>query len=316
MTRIPELEAWLDEAGLAWELRDVVVGRIDQLAGLTNQARLEPLDEDTVQRYAADMAEGAEFPPIVLNAEGLVPVGGNHRVAGARRAGRPTLPAYVVEGLSPHLEWLLALEDNRRHGLPLSEAERVHHAVRLTNAGESIAAAARLCGISPQKLQHHLDELHRMRRADERAARSGLSGPDWEALAPSTRVRLAAITSAKVFAKAAALTAAGSITASEVGSLVGKLNGAESTADAMELLIKLDQSGRTARGRGRPPTVGRAPRARLMGELDVLLRYDPAAVAHDDSAADLRVLNQIQSTVDHLTRISAAIAAVQAEGAA
>lgn len=310
---IPELEAWFDEHGLVWELVDVPVDQIDQLTGLTNQARLEPLDEETVERYAADMADGAVFPPIVLTAEGLSPVGGNHRLAAARRSGREQLAAYVVSGLDAHHEWLLALEDNRRHGLPLSTAERAHHAARLVNDGETITAAARICGIPAHAVTRHLDKV----RADQRAVATGVHGPDWESLSTTTKQRLGGINHDRVFAKAAQLCVSGAITATDVGATVGRLNAADTPADAMQLLVALEEAAlvQTSRPQGRPPSMARAPRAKLLADLAGILRFDPDHVAADVATPDLRVLNQIHSTVAHLTRISTVIANAQ-DGAA
>ena len=61
---------------------------IDMVASITNQSRFNPIDEPTVERYVAALADGALFPAIIVRritggrADGedqLVILGGNHR---------------------------------------------------------------------------------------------------------------------------------------------------------------------------------------------------------------------------------------------
>ncbi len=307
---IPELESWLSTRAVSWRLDPAVpIGAIDQLAGLSNQARLEPLDEATVERYAADMADGAVFPPVVLADDGsgaLEPVGGNHRIAAALRAERSTIPAYVVSTSDARVLWLLALEDNRRHGRPLTTRERLHHALRLVEQGYTATEAGRTVGVPASTLVRHGSA----EKADKRAADLGVDPAGWEDLSVSTRARLDAIEADRVFAKTAAMCAAGTITGAEIGGLVGRLNAADTGAEAMQLLVDLENAAKelTRRGRGRPPARARAPRARLLGDLYQLLRNDIDSVAIDHSGRDSEsVRNQIRLAQRHLDLILEAL---------
>src|SRR5689334_10226051 len=88
--RRPDVEAWLAERHVPYTFDPALeVGSVDQVASLANQARLEPLDPDVVERYAADMARGDHFPPVLARQQGkkIVLLGGNHRLAAARDAG-------------------------------------------------------------------------------------------------------------------------------------------------------------------------------------------------------------------------------------
>lgn len=304
---IPELEAWFDTQGLTWELTTVDVDRIDQVAGLTNQARHEPLDRDVVERYAADMVNGDQFPPVVLHDDDgtLVPVGGNHRIAATMHAGIGTLAAYVVKSVTAEVEWLLAIEDNRRHGLPLSDAERIHHALRLLDDGRTVPQAAAIVGVSENKLQRHVGAA----KADRRAAELGVDMQTWSTLSLTTKTRLVAVHHPKLFVKIAGLAALGVIPAGEVGDVVSRVNTAETTADAMQFLHVLDRAadGRTLRSGGRPASAVRAPRKRLIGDLAGIMRFDPQAVAGDDSAPTARIAAQITAARAHLAEIQIAL---------
>ncbi|MDZ7732220.1 MAG: ParB N-terminal domain-containing protein [Acidimicrobiia bacterium] len=307
MNTLPELETWLADHELTWRLEAVPLDRIDQVAGLANQARSIPLDEDVVDRYAVDMADGATFPPIVLTEQGarLTPIGGNHRLAAASRANRTTVDAYIVTGLTTDLEIRLALEDNRRHGVPLSDDERIFHARRLITQGAELADAASTCGIAVHKIQRHLDAD----RCDERARGLGVRPPEWSDLSITTRQRLVAIRHDKVFARAAELAAEGGIRAGEIVGIVSKVNNAATPAEAIQLLIDIEQvnTGRTRRPTGRPPSALTAARRRLLGDLDGILNYTPEQIIGDRSAGAETLVRQAHATAMHLQRIARAV---------
>lgn len=125
--RDASIEAWLDERKLTYEYNETLpLSRIDRAASLSNQARLEPLDEEVVERYAADMERGDIFPPLVARRSGrkLILIGGNHRTTAATRANLVSFPVYIVD-VDAEGATALTYEDNRRHGLPPSEEERL-----------------------------------------------------------------------------------------------------------------------------------------------------------------------------------------------
>lgn len=156
------LEADMDKLGITWSFEPAMaVGRVDKERSLANQARLEPLNLATVEQYAEDMAAGDVFPAIVVEVqrtsreERLVAIGGNHRLAAARIAKRKHLAAYLVEG-DPVALYRLMWSDNRRHGLPPGNGEKLLAAVHLINQGDTMAQAARTVGISYAKLVQHM----------------------------------------------------------------------------------------------------------------------------------------------------------------
>lgn len=299
---IGELEDWFDSHGISWHLEQVPLEQIDHLAGLANQARLSPLDEHVVERYTADMEAGAVFPPIVVRRQRrkLIPVGGNHRCAAARKADVGSLAAYVVEGLTDELVHLLAIEDNRRHGLPLSDNERLFHAVQLVNAGRTVVDAAAICGLPAHKLGRQMDA----RRGGERAVRLDADG--WAALSVSAKARLVSIRDDNAFTRVVRLAASGAIPAIELADVVSRINNGTSH-QAVELLdaLEADAGLRTPRSSGHPMSKVRAPATRLLHDLEGVCGYDPKAVAEDCVSAEqrARLAKQIKATARRLMAV-------------
>ncbi|MGV9316436.1 ParB/RepB/Spo0J family partition protein [Streptomyces sp. NPDC003691] len=82
-------------------------------------------------QYTEQLAESeAPLPPIVVNRRSMQVVDGVHRVLAAILRGRKTIRAVLVD-ISREDAFLLAVESNTRHGLPLSQADRRAAAARL-----------------------------------------------------------------------------------------------------------------------------------------------------------------------------------------
>jgi hypothetical protein len=98
------------------------------LRDITLDQRLQPraaLDEETVEDYAARYAEGADMPAVTLFHDGdaFWLADGFHRIAGAAKAGRDTIPATVREG-AYHDALLFAAAANASHGLRRTNADK------------------------------------------------------------------------------------------------------------------------------------------------------------------------------------------------
>lgn len=253
------IEAWLDEHKLTYEYNEELpLSRIDRAASLSNQARLEPLDEEVVERYAADMERGDLFPPIVCRRSGrrLVLIGGNHRTTAATHANLATLPAYIVD-VEAELATVLTYEDNRRHGLPPSEEERLLQAQHLVETGWPAGDAARAVGISAKKL----DQAILVVEADRRSVNLGVPSQRWNKLAKSVRWRLGQIRSDLVFGAAAEMAAKTSLSTGDAFEFVTRVNRSSSEDEALAVVAlegearenQRRQEGRSKRGRGKSP---------------------------------------------------------------
>lgn len=122
-------------------------------------------DEATVSRYAGAMAEGADFPPIVLETGTGRLLDGWHRVDAARACGRDSFAAdqhTVPEGMDARL---YAASLSAKHGLPVADADLQEIARELYRADESlnVTEVARQLGRARRTVQGWVQEI-----ADER----------------------------------------------------------------------------------------------------------------------------------------------------
>ena len=290
--RDPAMEAWLDERHATWTFHHALaLDDVDQAASRANQARLEALDDDVVDRYAAAMQRGDRFPPVLglrRKRRKVLLLGGNHRYTAAARAGLETIPAYVVDA-EPEMATRLMYEDNRRHGLPPSDNERIAQAVHLMDQGWTQEAAAECVGISAGKVNRARGTI----KADQRAKTLQIEG--WEQLPKTSRWRLSSVRSDPVFVELANLVIAARLTADGVFDLVTRVNDARSDADALNLIgTELEarradiQTATGGHGGAKKPTT---PRARMLGAIAHLGACDPddvaASCANADQAASL-----------------------------
>ncbi|MGG2463442.1 ParB/RepB/Spo0J family partition protein [Streptomyces sp. RGM 3693] len=97
------------------------------------------------------LAESATAsPPIVVQRDTLHVIDGVHRVKAAQRLGRDTIEARFFEGTDEDA-FVLAVELNSSHGLPLSLGDRTAaaHRILATHAAWSDRRIARVTGLSP-----------------------------------------------------------------------------------------------------------------------------------------------------------------------
>lgn len=293
------LERLLEQRCEMWEfVPELDLDKLDVAASLANQARLESLNEEAVERYQADMERGDVFPPILVHrrrtkrGEKLVILGGNHRTAAARKAKRRRLSAYLIEADGDAVLRLM-YEDNRRHGLPPTDEERVMAAQHLMEIGDTIKEAAAAVGIGVSKLKQHLDVV----LADQRAAQFSL--PKWRQLPHSTRWRLGQIRYDRVFEKAARLASVANLRSNEVFELVTLVNAAETVTESLDRLTEQRKLlGNRVRGEEEQPGRTTTAKRKLISAMQEIRMIDPAEAAAGFETADQRhvVSDQIKQT--------------------
>jgi ParB-like chromosome segregation protein Spo0J len=287
--RDADIELWLDLAGIGWTFEPKLpLSAIDRAASLANQARLEPLDESVVDRYAADYERGDLFPPVLVwrrsaSSGLLVLIGGNHRITGAERAKLRAHPAYLLDVADDAQALRLAYADNRRHGLPPSDDERVAQGMHLiAAAGLSQVEAAAVVGLSLGKLHRGVGTA----RADGRARALDVEG--WSKLSKSARWRLSALSSDPVFEAAARLAAATEMGAEAVYSLVRQVMAVDDDTAAMLVIGEAEESqGERRRSRG-GKALKATPRSRMLEALRVVGSLDAGAVVAGCTTDDHR----------------------------
>jgi ParB-like chromosome segregation protein Spo0J len=128
-------------------LSECLVARIPIASvALTNWLRVKGEDTDHV-RVLAELED--ELPPIVVHRTTMRVIDGMHRVRAAMLRGAAHIDAILFDG-TEHDAFLLAVQLNAVHGLPLSRADLVAAAVRIMYSSPqwSDRAIARAAGLS------------------------------------------------------------------------------------------------------------------------------------------------------------------------
>lgn len=300
------LEHWLDDHHVQWTYDPALdLATVDVTKSLANQARVsEPLIEDVVDRYRADYERGDRFPPIIVRrtsprAKKVVVLGGNHRRAGAAAAGVATHPAYVVE-CTDELALTIMYDDNRRHGMPPTKAERCAQGAHLIDNGWSQAEAAAQVGVSQPTLSNYLNVARTARRA-----KSLQVARPWDTLTTGTKEALARIPADPVFVEAVKVAAAAEFTAAETNAMVQQIRKARSEADALATVAAALDTNRariqTARAKGRHTGKGAesaygAVNTALMKILDVA----PDRLVAPDPTAAKRMRDTLRRALDRM----------------
>ncbi|HLK00928.1 MAG TPA: ParB N-terminal domain-containing protein [Streptosporangiaceae bacterium] len=96
-----------------------------------------------------DAASSAQFPPIIVQENGLRIIDGLHRFEAAKQCGQTSITAKVVD-CDDEEALVLAIKSNTLHGLPLTKADRVSGAKRILAAHPdwSDRAVAEVAGLS------------------------------------------------------------------------------------------------------------------------------------------------------------------------
>lgn len=219
-----EIEAWLKGHGVN-HLRciEIPVARIDKKKSRHNQARPQPLIQETVDICTLGYKRGDDLPPIVVYRESersttFIVIDGNNRHEGADKAGLEMIPAYIVASDTPAEKiLLLTVEANSGHGVRTPEDWRIKQALQLLAIGgdntvEEICKAANIT-------EAQLKMARRVAEIDQRVRPLKISG--WLDLSITNRHKLGQITSDRVLFNAAHLVISTEMKSkSDVGALV------------------------------------------------------------------------------------------------
>lgn len=311
--RDPHTEAWLDSLHITWTYEPALaLERIDTSKSLANQARLEALDPEVVARYTADLDRGDTFPPVLAVAGAkksskVVLVGGNHRHAAHEQLRRPTIPAYLLADVAEPMALRLAYEDNRRHGLPPSEAERIRQAIHLIDQGWEQQAAAACVGVPAPKISMARSRI----KATRRAATVGINVRAFEGLGGGQQYSLGQLRSDPIFKRTTQLVLDAHLTDAATRKLVGELREASSDKDADAILDVRTEELRpqvhaSAGGKIRSNVTART---RMLAALSSVRAVDPIeAVTSCTTLDQVRHLDEtITAVIERLMKASNAL---------
>lgn len=167
-----EVERWIESFGVTWEyVPDLPVEQIDKKSSLSNQARRDPRDNETVRVYAEAMKAGAVFPPLVgyrkPNGD-VVWLDGNHRSEAAVLRHLPTVACYLVNTSDQMLLTdMLASANATLNGKEAAKQDRLYHAMRLVDAGYPKRHAGRMAGVAEATLHNFVNHQQVIRHADK-----------------------------------------------------------------------------------------------------------------------------------------------------
>ena len=135
-----------------------------QEISVADSPRLRGVDADHI-RFLAEI-DGC-LPPIIVHKKTRRVIDGAHRVEAARLRGDTTISALMFQG-SEQAAFVLAVEANNSHGLPLSLADRRAAAARIFSAYPqwSDRRLASVCGLSASTIA----QLRRRLRVDDAGA--------------------------------------------------------------------------------------------------------------------------------------------------
>lgn len=286
--RRPDLEAWLEHLGATWIFDgDLPLDRIDQAASLANQARNEALNADIVDRYTASMRRGDQFPPLIArdDHDHITLLGGNHRYAAHRNNHHSTAHAYLVTCDDPTAT-RIRFEDNAKHGLPPTVAERIAHAVELMRYGTAQNDAAAIVGIPAPKLSIAASCI----TAGERARRLDVVDT-YHRLPEATRYQLSQVDDDHVFSAAANLAGRAAMRTGDVAQLVRAVNAVDPT-EALRIVgaEEADLEQRAHQQAGKVRTGGRSARARFDGALAEIRGLNPVNIYESCPNDDVRAV--------------------------
>jgi hypothetical protein len=116
---------------------------------------LRPLDAFTVSRYRQHVRTGVKFPPIVLDADGLYPVCGNHRTAAYRAelTDDADIEVIIVKFKSNRERLEYMARDNMAHGMPMDGITRRRVALALADEGMTTGEIAELFNVPERTLE-------------------------------------------------------------------------------------------------------------------------------------------------------------------
>lgn len=178
-----QLEALLEEWEVPFELveefavADIKVADYSQVRDPGNRS-----PKENVEQYALQMANGAQFPPVVLAANDKAIIDGNTRVAAARRNGYEKIAVYLVNPANAKMTRAIGAALNMTGGSRLLPGELEKAARDYVEAGFMDAEIAR-------RLGRTAEWARKFRKRDEFAKRTE-TNPAAKSIRPAVAEKL------------------------------------------------------------------------------------------------------------------------------
>ncbi len=273
------VEAWLQRRGVKYAPAALIpMALIDTKRSRQNQARRDPIVQDSVDRFTQFMKQGRPFPPIVLYQYGnkLVVVDGNNRHEAAGRAKKDHILGIIIDPTTDgDLIQLLTVEANSAHGNTPPVEWRIRQAQSLTQRGHSDADAAEAAGVTLLQLKNARSAAE----ADGRARKLGIYG--FAELSQTHKKDLNVLRSDPVFLAAGRLVASKRLNHESTKNLIREIKSCRSEADQLKVIEtatkahELEQATKKAMKKGVS-----SPKNSLVAGIGLVLKCDPAALVN------------------------------------
>lgn len=271
--RRPDIEEDLaNKYNVGWQYHSgMPTSEFDIERGLDNQARFQAINRDKVEEYREAVERGDAFPAVIAYRPGraqkapLVSIDGNHRLV-AHDEAKKGIDVYEIDrGTRAATIALMNYAFNARHGLGITDEEKIHHALFLYGSGSSQEQAAAEVNVPLAKLQRAVSKA----KADQRAVDMDLDPREWEVLAQASKGKLNAIATDEGFVAASKLAYKARLTSGEVAEMVQELNTSRGAAKQKSMVrtmtdAYLDRIQDLAGGTNASATRPLTPRARLV----------------------------------------------------
>mgnify|MGYP003625572595 CR=1 FL=1 len=141
------LEQKLIEWGLPYTVNlEFLIDDIEFSPAAQVRAAANLAPKERVEEYRMQMQSGAKFPPILLRSPGNIMIDGNTRVAAAKRVGRQTIPAILVDTKTEAMHLMLAASVNQMGGERLTGPDAHAAALLMLQGGFPDSSIAREMG--------------------------------------------------------------------------------------------------------------------------------------------------------------------------
>jgi hypothetical protein len=232
--RDPRFEAKFKEWNLDYRFESAlpVDGvRVAEWAQVRDASLKHIAPNDEVEEYRQQMANGAQFPPIVLMAPDVL-IDGNTRLEAAKRLRRKSTPAYLVDLASVPIAKSLAAALNQMGGKRLTPEEAALSAQTMMGMGFADEAIAREIGRSVEQVRY----LRNQMEFEERSQKLKIEGLA-SRIAKDTRARINSIKHDPPFAAMADFIAEVQPAKKTVSDLLKQVQAAQSDAEAIDVIV-------------------------------------------------------------------------------
>lgn len=231
-----QVEAWLQRRGVRYAPpTGIPMDMIDTRRSRNNQARKDPLVEDSVKRFTLAMKAGATFPPIVVYPDfnKLVILDGNNRHEAALAAKHEYIYGIIIDKETDgQLIQLLMVEANANHGVTPPLDWRLRQAFHLVSLGHGDELSAEAAGVTTQQLRN----ARAAREAEQRAAILRINR--FSEISSTCKQYLNGIKLEPVFFAAAKLAVDNSLTIDQVRDLCRAVKTGKSESDQLAIVAE------------------------------------------------------------------------------